>query len=431
MIKIGVITTPYSLGRIKKIEPMIREQCELIFIPYRKISEIKELYEHYQPFCDGFVCSGELGYKILSKNTAHFSTPTFYLDIPEGDFYKHLFTISNANKDLNFSRVFIDFISEENGFMGLQKVLKEEEFPYTHDLEVLEDIYERTFEKHLTLWKQGKTDLSITRMSNVVSRLEESGIPHIFIFPSIESILEQMKQIINEVQLARLMDNQLAIGIITIEGQETMSDLDFKQILLHKALMEYNDQYKILSAIQKKHDCFEIITSYGELKELTNQFTQCSVLEYLNKTLSFNTYIGWGAGSSLYQAKTSAENANKEAQLHGISCAFVITDNQEIVGPLGEEHCIQIINTVEPQLEQLSEKLEISTLQIKKIMAVIAKNMTDELTADELAFHLKITLRQANRILNKLEEKGIAKISHKKQEKLRGRPKKVYKLNFL
>ncbi|OIK13819.1 hypothetical protein BIV60_13325 [Bacillus sp. MUM 116] len=431
MIKIGVITTPHSLEKIKQIEPMIRDQSELIFIPYRKISEIKDLYEQYQPFCDGFVFSGELGYKILSKNTTLLPTPTFYLDIPEGDFYKHLFSISNTNKNLNFSRVFIDFISEENDYMGLKGVLKADEFPYTNDLEFSDGIYERTFEKHLTLWKQGKIDLSITRMSNVVDRLEESGIPYTFIFPSTESIVEQMKQIITEVQLAHLLDNQWAIGIITIEGQDSMSDLDFKQILLHKALMEYNDQTNALSVIQKKHDCFEVITSYGELKDLTKQFTQCSVLEYLNRTLPFNTYIGWGIGSTLYQAKTSAENANKEAELHEISCTYVITANEEIVGPLGEDNCIQINNTVEPQLEQLSEKLEISTLQIKKIMAVISKNQADELTADDLAYHLKITLRQANRILNKLEEKGAAHISYRKQEKLRGRPKKVYKLNFL
>ncbi|MET3291223.1 UNVERIFIED_CONTAM: putative ArsR family transcriptional regulator [Brevibacillus sp. OAP136] len=69
-------------------------------------------------------------------------------------------------------------------------------------------------------------------------------------------------------------------------------------------------------------------------------------------------------------------------------------------------------------------------LQIQKILAVLAKMKSSELTGEELAYHLGLTLRQANRILNKLEETGAAKVSYKKQEKLKGRPKKVYHIDF-
>jgi predicted transcriptional regulator len=430
MITIGVITAHYSIEEIKQIEPFIRDQCKLTFIPYRQIREIKELYDRYHLFYDGILFSGELGYKILQMESTVFKTPTYYLDIPEGDFYKRLFAISNSNKNLNFSRVCMDLINEENNFMGLKGVLSKEEFPYYLKLEYSEVIYEKTFQQHLSLWQEGKIDLSITRVSNIVDLLKQAGIPNIFIFPSKESILEQIQLIINELQISKLIENQLTIGVITIENQDTTSDFDFKQILLHKALLEFNEKEKALSVIHQKHANFEVITSHAELRSLTNEFTECSVLQYLNQTLPFYVNIGWGIGTTLYQAKTSAQTANKQAESHEFPCSFVITAKEEVIGPLGEDTCLHYTKTVDPQLEQISEALGVSLLHIQKIMAVISKLQTNELTAEDLAYHLGITLRQANRILNKLEENGAAHISHRKQEKLRGRPKKVYKLDF-
>ncbi|MFP5108516.1 transcriptional regulator [Neobacillus sp. C211] len=430
MINIGVITAPYSIDEIKQIETLIQDQCQLTFIPYRQISEIKELYESNHLFYDGILFSGKLGYHIAQQELGVFKTPTFYLEITEGDFYKRLFAISNSNKNLNFARVCIDLTFEEINFMGLEGILKKEEFPICIDLEFSGEIYERTFQQHQSLWQQGKIDLSITRVSNVVDRLNQAGIPNIFIFPSKESMLKQVKQIINELQISNLLENQWAIGVITIENQDRMTDLDFKQILLHKALLEFNGQAKALSVIQKKHANFEVITSHAELRNLTNEFTQCSVHSFLNQTLPFHVNIGWGIGTTLYQAKTSAQTACKQAESNDFPCSYAITANEEVIGPLGDDTCLHFENSVDPYIEKLSETLDVSILRIQKLMAVTSKLQTDELTAEDLAYHLGITLRQANRILNQLEVKGAAHISYRKQEKLRGRPKKVYKLDF-
>ncbi|MGE8077415.1 hypothetical protein [Peribacillus loiseleuriae] len=56
------------------------------------------------------------------------------------------------------------------------------------------------------------------------------------------------------------------------------------QVLLHKALLEFNEKEKALSVIQRKLANFDIITSQADLRKLTNEFTGCSVLKYLNET---------------------------------------------------------------------------------------------------------------------------------------------------
>lgn len=431
MIKIGVITAPHSINEIKQVAPFIHNQCELTFIPYRKISEIKDLYEHNRLFYDGILFSGELGYKILQKDFPEMDTPVYFLDITEGDFYKRLFEIAVTNKNINFARVSTDITFEENGYMGLKKILKEEEFPYTLELVFTEAIYEKALQHHLSLWQQEKIDLVITRISNIVGKLEQAGIPTIFIFPSKESILEQINTIINELQISNLLDNQWAIGVISIEDQEKSTDQEFNQIMLHKALFEFNEKENALSVIQKRNASFEVITSQSDLRKLTNEFKECTLLQYLENALPFHVNIGWGVGTTLYKAKKSAITAIKQAESIDFSCSYVINANEEVIGPLGDETCLQYTNKVDPQLERMSETLGISVIQIQKIMAAISKLHTDELTTEDLAFHLGLTLRQASRILNKLEEKGVAQVTYKKQEKLRGRPKKVYKINFL
>ncbi|RNB89767.1 transcriptional regulator [Brevibacillus fluminis] len=424
MIKIGVIAANYSMQRIKEAEPFLQGQCELVPIPYYQLNEIKELYELHRPFVHGILFSGPLGY-LIAQREVEFDTPTYFLDMTEGDFYKRLFTISNANKTLDFSRVFIDFINEQNNFLGLKEALPEREFPHYMEIDYTYGIYDRMFEKHLSLWQQGKIDLSITRLGNVVERLNEAGIPNVLLLPSTESIVERINQITNELRITSLLENQWAMGIITLAETD-----DFKEILLHKALLEFNQAQKTLSVIQKKNGHFEVITSFGELKQMTDQFTHCAIHEYLDQVLPFPVNIGWGIGSTLYQAKTSAQNASKAAISHELDCSYVITENQDVIGPLGDETCIHFTNTVEPHYERLSETYGVSVLQIQKILAVLAKMKSSELTGEELAYHLGLTLRQANRILNKLEETGAAKVSYKKQEKLKGRPKKVYHIDF-
>lgn len=430
MLKIGVITANHSIEMIKQVEAYLPHDCELTFIPYRQIKEITDLYERNHLYYDGILFSGRLAYNIMQQHAKEFPTPTFYLEITEGDFYKNLFAIRNQYKELDFSRVFIDFLEEYEDSFKLSEVLNEDERPYASQLEYAEDIYEKTLQKHLALWHEGKIDFAITRLSNIVHRLHEAGIPNTFIFPSKESIWEQLQQIIHELQISHLQENQWAIGIITLKDDTSESDQDFKQVLLYKALLEFNHQTKFFSIIQRQRNGFEVVTSHAELRTMTNDFTNCSVIHYLTNALPFQVNIGWGVGTTLYQTKKDAYTANKEAQENDFSCSFLITDQEEVIGPLGMENCIEYSMSVDPEIERLSEILDISSLHIQKIMAVLAKKQSNELTSDDLAYHLGHTVRQANRILNKLEEKGVVETIYRKQEKLRGRPKKVYRIDF-
>ncbi|MGX9134746.1 transcriptional regulator [Rummeliibacillus sp. JY-2-4R] len=426
MIKLGVITAQHSINSIKKIEPLLEGQCSITYIPYKKIDEITLLYKNNHLFFDGILFSGSMGYTIAKQDLKEFETPTYFLDITEGDFYKQLFVISNSNKTIKFSRVCMDLFNTENNYQSLYEVLPEDEFPQLIELTFNNDLYEDAFSKYLCLWKEKRIDLVVTRISNIVNLLKDAGIPTVFIFPSTESLLEQVKNIANELQITNLLDQQDAIGVVSIDKNND----ELNNIKLHKALLEYNDLHHELSAIVKKDDNFQVITSQADLKMLTNDYQSCGLLEYLTDVLSLQVHIGWGIGTTFYQASSNAYTAHAQAVSTNSSCSYVITNNDEIIGPLGEDTCLQFTNKIDTQLQNLSESIGISTMQIQKILALLQKLQTDEITAEDLAYQLGVSVRQANRILKKMEDKKVAMVTFKKSEKLRGRPKKQYKIDF-
>ena len=430
MIKIGVITAQHSIPEIKQIEPYIEDDCLITYLPYKQVDEIMDLYEQNHIFFDGILFSGNLGYNLLLQKIGEFRTPTYYLDITEGDFYKQLFSINITHKRLNFSRVGMDVIAPDNNFLDLHNVIAENEFPKIIEVNYNEKLYEYALSQYLSLWNNGEIDLVLTRISNIVNSLKTSNIPTIFIFPSKESILEQVKFIISELQINKLQESQGAIGIVTLRNQATLLNDELQLVMLYKALLEYNSLHKVFSVIQNKSNRFELITTQADLKLTTTNYTKSDLQDYLLNVLPFEVNIGWGIGSTFYEAKKNAQIANNQAATEQTSSTFVITANKEVIGPLGDDIDLALETTNYPQLQKISDVTGISIVHLKKLLVLWNKLEESEVSADDIAYQLNVSNRQANRILNKLEDVGVATVSHKRQEKLKGRPKKIYSFEF-
>nr|WP_309100397.1 transcriptional regulator [Fredinandcohnia onubensis] len=438
MFQIGIITAKNSLTWIRELENFFDNQCQFTFLPYENFDEIKEMYEKNALFMDGIIFSGQVPYFYIKKELKYFEKPTIYFDLNESDFYKTLCKTILKEKNFDISRTLIDFIFEQNNFLGLKEWLEEEEFPYFHNEDIesfdTETVYDDVFQQHISLFKAGKIDLSFTRISSISKKLTDNGVKHVIVNPSLESMIKKVNDFINQIKMMRLTENQVAIGNIAI-SQITISpdmnhDLERKMLLLNQALLDYNTKKQHGFIIQRNFLNFEVITNYKALKDITNEFTQCSLLSYLKQTLPYEIDIGWGIGNSLQEARLNAEHANKERRMDR-GTSYIMTEDEQLIGPLGDETCLQIPNQLNTQIEKFSSQIGMSALQIQKIMAVLEKLQTNEIVSDDLAIHFGISQRAANRILQKLEEKGVAEVSYKKQKKLRGRPKKVYHIDFL
>ncbi|MBN2981289.1 hypothetical protein [Cohnella algarum] len=438
MLRIGFIAAAKTVTRLERLRPALDAMCELTLIPFQRLEEVPSLYEAQSRFLDAVVFGGELAYLALHASPDNRpSLPTAFLDITEGDFYKLLFSVMMKFREVAPARMSIDCLGRSNQYLGLNKVLQPEEFPHCPDDAADRSSDEDMYRFHLDLWKAGKVDLCLTRYTNgdLVDKLRSQGIPVVEIYPQDETILRVFEKVIADTETDRLQANRVAIGYVSIHHdsmpQPFSEELDLQLTTLQQAILAFSKRMKLSLIVQKHPLHFEIITSYKDLKgEITNEFARCALLGELTAKLPWPVDVGWGIGDTVHKGRANAQTANQRAHRQGRNCAFVITDDQQVIGPLGDEASLDLSLQPDPQIQRWSERFGISSLQIQKLLAVMTRVESNELSCQEIALYLGITERSANRILNELQEKGAATVSYKKQDKLRGRPKKVYKINF-
>ncbi|WP_257346939.1 hypothetical protein [Pseudalkalibacillus decolorationis] len=436
MIRIGVINARSTADVLSPVFERFKDQCEYTFLLYEKLEEIKHIFNNNRSFFDGFILGGPLPYFYLEHEIHESSIPTVYLDLTEKDFYKHLFKISRAYKTLQFSRVFIDFLWEGNRYYDLLELLQTNEIPIhleENDIDWRnERLYEDMLKKHIRLWNEGKIDLSITRIANIVKPMKEHGINVYYMSISKDTIEEKIKDLFLEIEYFRLKKNQIVVGYIESPSVDHSTDIEFMQISFHKALLEFSRQHQLQLSIQKSNFTIEIITSYGELQTITNDFHTCRLVRFLQDRLPFRVNIGWGIGTTLGQAFQYAKNAYREARSYPETCSFVINENKKYMGPLGfnEKYEVEYSDSAVPQIDKLSNQIDISIFQLQKIITAMSKLKTTELTSYDAAEALGVSVRSANRLLNQMVEKNLAEVKHKKQNSTKGRPIKVYTIRI-
>nr|WP_263323796.1 transcriptional regulator [Neobacillus sp. Marseille-Q6967] len=437
MIRIGIISANDAMKWLKQIENNLPENVELTYLVYQNLEHLKELYENNYFHFDGIAFSGELPYFYIKQSIGFKEVPSIYFDVLERDFYKVLTKLFHDNKNFCLKRTFIDFVFTENHFLGLKEWLNEDEFPYffrEHLMDYVTDtIYDEIFEHHLSLWENKQIDLSLTRFSSIPSKLSQCGVNHIMVNPSLESMHEKIQSLLEAIEVKNLIDNQVVFGNISFyhPGNKDFHEMEYHHIALYKAILDYSKQKNMPFIIHRDLVNYEIITTFKDLRMITDDLSTCDLLAFFKKNLNFPVHIGWGIGHSIQEARNNALQARVEKTDWNDSVSFVMTKEEELIGPLGDiEKALTISNSLDKNIEKLSEKYHMSSLQIRRILAVMDKIQSNELVADDLAIHLGITVRAATRILSKLEENGVAEVSHKKQKKLKGRPKKSYKIQF-
>ena len=420
MRRIGVLTAFHSQTYIEEAVNEL-DHIEFIYLPYERPSQIIELYKKYEYKVDGFLLSGIYTQSVLIQEFQQLRVPIVYLDVSEGDFYQELFNVARVS-GLNLSRVIIDFLTIENNYMGLKQMVSKEERPYIYSDNFTDYLHETVYENlihfHVSLWEKGEVDLSITRMSNVVDELKSRGINTLFLFPSEGSIQQSVQTLIHQIQEKKLQNNQTVVGHITGIQERT------NQIRI-ELIKQFEQQYGYSFLIHNNYPEIEIITTFGELKQITNDFTSCSLSLFLTEQLQEELHVGWGTGKSLHQARLHAETASRQEV-----GSYILTES-DLIGPMqGKPSTLNRDVPAGTQLINISEQSGLTILQLQKIQAALIRGGTDLISSEDLAFYLSVTIRSANRILKKLEEANLANVSLKRQERLRGRPKKIYKINI-
>ena len=121
-------------------------------------------------------------------------------------------------------------------------------------------------------------------------------------------------------------------------------------------------------------------------------------------------------------------NARKEAVQFGKS--FIQNENGDMIGPLGSSDRRVIQNQYVQNLGKIAKQCNLSPVTIKKVLASTHAAGSNKITTHELAERMGSTVRNANRIIQNLENGGVAKLAYTQTTNAKGRPVKVYELYF-
>lgn len=431
--KIAVIATDFLKTFICEMLDELDMGFEYEIFTYKKFDDIKEVYLKITDDFDGILTSGSFPAHMIRLYYKNEQRPVNFFNTDDTAMYRLLLSLLQHDRNLDFKRVYADIVELFGGDLtafveGKEALpdistLSETEF----SPERMERLEEEQFEKHLKLWKEGKTDLSITRFSSIVSRLEEAGVKVYFPYPGEKYVRDVCTYLLEQIEQQELKARQPGIVIIRLfagTGQDTLlGELDSRYIRLENDMMEYLGNSMMDYSMRKYHYGLEIVASRKQLSEWTEDETRDKIGAYIkSRRPSWSYGIGYGIGNGLAQTRLNALNACHEAEIQR-NTSYLIDEHEQMIGPLGEseEMLLRVENASQSNIQS-----SLSPITVAKTFAAFEASGQKEITAQELSFRLGVTKRSANRILSTLEQEGWVQVAYKKRSTSRGRPESVF-----
>lgn len=434
--KLAVITTEYLKNFTEKAFADIGIPLDYEIYIYKTFGDIAEVYDSIPDDIRGVVTSGAFAAETIKQAYPNTSRVVASFNADESGMFRLLMKLMQ-DKDFDLSRVYIDFFDLQG--IDLRKFMYVPQKTTIGDMLVdymrgmtldrLLKVEEYCLDRHMTLWREGKTDVSITRFSSIAQQLEDNGVRSYFAYPSIHHIKDVCLHAMQEMQIRQLRQNLLAVVYITIgaPGDAEVTGESLKNLERAMTRFKKTSMYDFLPMpIQRG---FEILTNRKVVHDLTGNYRSCYLQGYLRTNLKVPVYIGYGLGNNIYQARANALEANREALLHKDGGSCLINENNEMIPNLEGVGHVVIKRDTYLSLKQVSKKSGLSPLTIQKIIAVACEMDGHRVTSQDVASKLGITRRSANRFLSALIKTRTAKVATERNSTTKGRPQRVYQIN--
>lgn len=431
-VRLAVVTTDFLKDFTQRTLTEIEVPFDYDLFIYDSFSNIADVYDGIPRGISGIITSGRFAAEAIRQAHPDTSRVITSFDADDAGLYWLFLQLMREGKS-DFSRVYVDFFDVMG--IDLEKFVNSRLKSSVSDLltdymrgmtlDRLLKVEKYCINKHTSLWRQGKIDVSVTRFSSIAQYLEDKGVPVRFAYPSAYHVKDVCQQAFQRVQIRQLRQNLLAVIEVTVDSgandggrlMELEQLLDnFKKTSLYDFLM-----MEVTSG-------FEILTSRKVVSELTGKYTGCRLQEYLRQKLRAPVYVGYGIGNDMYQARGNAIAANREARLYENGGSCLINENNEMLPHLESLRRFVIRRDAFPALTQASKKSGLSSLTIQKIIAIAREMDGHRVTSQDIANKLGITRRSANRFLSALAKTKTAKVVSEKSLTTKGRPERIYQI---
>ncbi|RIQ19008.1 helix-turn-helix domain-containing protein [Jiangella rhizosphaerae] len=169
------------------------------------------------------------------------------------------------------------------------------------------------------------------------------------------------------------------------------------------------------------------------MRDMTHQWRSLDLLDQLGDVVRGRVVAGFGLGESTRSCVHYATLAAERAHHAGVSCAFLLTEQGVVLGPLldtGERPTRYRFKSDDAALERLSRQTGLGVATLTQLIELDRRLDGASISAEDLGTSLNLTATSGRRILRALRQDGLAAAVGSSQPSTRGRPKHLYRLRF-
>ncbi|MFC7365048.1 MULTISPECIES: hypothetical protein [Bhargavaea] len=432
MFRIGVVGPAPSVERIIGVAKEIEQEIELIPYPYQETREVADVVRNYDRQVDYWLFSGFIPYQV-AKKIMPAADRLVYIYSTESSIYKSFMELVYAQGKL-LERISIDMIPTTNIGEGESlETLKA----------IVQELFVRTIEAdtesqdllrfHINLWEEGKTDGALTCYPTVRDALEKAGIPVRLMSPTRIEIFQTLRIFFEKVKTSYYKDTQIGVEKIEIkdfdvikEKMEKTYQIQYLELRLKETLIQLCEKIDG-SLVDEGNGKYSIFSSRGAIERELQALKDKA--RFLSVEADTPVSVGIGFGTTVLEAEIHAHRALQTSKKDNGQEIVIIQDDGTLIEAAGDQEELTYSYRTDDQdiLEKLREA-KISVKSYKKVEALVQKMGWHQFTTKDLAAHLQMTERNAQRIVSDLCEAKLVENVGEEAQYTRGRPIKIYRL---
>lgn len=428
-IRLGVIGPEHSIEIIKNA---VKEFDEIMLLPfpYTEMEETKNIISANKKYVDQWLFSGQAPYDYAVTNQLIQEEEGLFAPLNSNSLNKTLLEAQLQEQKI-FRSISLDTIQiNEVDAQTPLHLLKVQTFPYEgyHPINEIIDF-------HLQAFKDGQIDAAITCVNTVYNKLRQLGIPCYKVAPdviAVRLIIQYLKQ-----RGVSQWYRKAQVAIIAIEifqsGWEGHYSykMKYKELELKKLLLNYAERING-SFVEIGDGRYFLYTTRGEMELQLIEDSLFDLITEAELQSKLEIRIGLGYGITSLDAEQNARLAIQYVRGKEKKSIVFVDENKKITETEGHEQSISYDNRkVSSEWSELLVAAEIGPATVDRIYSLALHYRKSEITSKELASWMNSTERNARRILTELENIGLAKVAGEEQSGQRGRPRKVYELQFI
>lgn len=428
-MRIGIVGPKPSCEKVKKNMMQIDPSLEVSTYSREKISACKEVLPQCMAECDAILFTGCAIESYLSE--------MFEINKPYTSVEKSIISVAGAflemqKQNMELDAFSIDVVENQmiEDLLDAFQILARNIYSCPFQPGVDEQEY---VSWHISLQKEGKTNVALTSFAWVYQTLQKEGYNAIYLGPTRAMVRHALDRLKNKYALNQAEYAQIAVEILQLTNYEHLQE-NYYAGRLEKAEIE-KEIIHYVKGIQASIFAFGrreyvIFANAGVIKEKSNQNR---ILKLQNKIKERGIFLnaGIGMGVTSYKAEMNARQALDYTLKRNKMEIFQIDENDVLDGPLGLEQQLKYeLISSDPKIQEIASKMGLSVRSVLKIIAIAETRKSYVFDAHELAECLEVTVRSARRIMNKILDAGFGAVYAKETAISGGRPKTLIEIQF-